>query len=560
LKRTRERAQPASFELPTPALLALIFTAVFLAHGMLLRLPYFWDEAGYYIPAARDLLGGSLIPHSTIPNPHPPLVMAWLALWWKLSGYTPAVTRTAMLLVSAFGLLGVYRLARTVSNSAAAIASTLLMAVYPVWFAQSSLAQLDVAAAAFTIWAVNAYLRRRLWSATALFALAALSKETAVVAPFALVAWELLLRAVPQETGAGSETSPGSELRVPNNPVPSSEFRVPKDQSKSEIQVSWRLLLSLVPLAAWFLFLHLRTGHLTGNAGFFRYNLGATLTPLRIVIAIGERLWHAFGYMNLFALTVMAPLAMMSPPVRGRENERISIPIQFIFLVLVVAYILMLSVLGGAVLARYMLPVIPLVIIVSVSTLRRRVPWWKWLIALALLAFVAALVANPLYRSAPEDNLNYANFVRLHKRAAEVIQQRYAQSHVLTAWPASDELTHPYLGYVKKPVAVVRIDNFTLEQITLAMQAKEQYDIALLFSTKLEPEYPLLDRFEWWRRINERFFDYHRDLPLDAAARMLGGTVTWQAHHNGQWVAIVEFPRIFNARAAATSWSERRND
>ena len=22
----------------------------------LLRLPYFWDEAGYYIPAARDLL------------------------------------------------------------------------------------------------------------------------------------------------------------------------------------------------------------------------------------------------------------------------------------------------------------------------------------------------------------------------------------------------------------------------------------------------------------------------------------------------------------------------
>ena len=45
---------------------ALIFTALFLSHAPLLRLPYFWDEAGYFIPAARDLmLTGSLIPHST---------------------------------------------------------------------------------------------------------------------------------------------------------------------------------------------------------------------------------------------------------------------------------------------------------------------------------------------------------------------------------------------------------------------------------------------------------------------------------------------------------------
>src|ERR1700749_3755350 len=100
------------------AQLALIFTIVFLAHATLLRLPYFWDEAGYYIPAAHDLLTtGSLIPHTTTSNAHPPLVMAWLALWWRFSGFTPAVTRTAMLLISAFGLLGVFRLARHVSNA-----------------------------------------------------------------------------------------------------------------------------------------------------------------------------------------------------------------------------------------------------------------------------------------------------------------------------------------------------------------------------------------------------------------------------------------------------------
>src|SRR5215475_12318958 len=86
---------------------ALIFTFLFLTHAPLLRLPYFWDEAGYFIPAARDLLlTGSLVPHSTLSNAHPPLLMMWLVFWWKFSAFTPAVTRFAMLLVASFVLLG----------------------------------------------------------------------------------------------------------------------------------------------------------------------------------------------------------------------------------------------------------------------------------------------------------------------------------------------------------------------------------------------------------------------------------------------------------------------
>ena len=45
-------------------LYALFFAGLMLLHAPLLCLPYFWDEAGYYVPAARDLyLTGSLIPH-----------------------------------------------------------------------------------------------------------------------------------------------------------------------------------------------------------------------------------------------------------------------------------------------------------------------------------------------------------------------------------------------------------------------------------------------------------------------------------------------------------------
>src|SRR5437667_9014878 len=106
-------------------LLVLLVALQFLLHAPLLRLPYFWDEAGYYIPAARDLLlTDSPIPLSTPSNAHPPLVMAYLALWWRLVGFAPEVTRTAMLVVSAFCLLGVFRLARSVANAEGATAAT----------------------------------------------------------------------------------------------------------------------------------------------------------------------------------------------------------------------------------------------------------------------------------------------------------------------------------------------------------------------------------------------------------------------------------------------------
>src|ERR1700757_1560751 len=97
------RSRPAvSTWAPQFLLFALVFAGLMLLHAPLLRLPYFWDEAGYYVPAARDLyLTGALIPHSTPSNAHPPLVMAWLALAWRIAGYSTLVTRTALVAVAA---------------------------------------------------------------------------------------------------------------------------------------------------------------------------------------------------------------------------------------------------------------------------------------------------------------------------------------------------------------------------------------------------------------------------------------------------------------------------
>ncbi len=66
------------------------FSGFLVLHYPLLRLPYFWDEAGYYIPAALDFYRSwLLVPQSTLPTGHTPLVMVYLALAWRVFGFSP---------------------------------------------------------------------------------------------------------------------------------------------------------------------------------------------------------------------------------------------------------------------------------------------------------------------------------------------------------------------------------------------------------------------------------------------------------------------------------------
>ena len=90
-------AENAARTIPVWVVLPAIFVAVVAAHAALLHLPYYWDEAGYYIPAAYDFFRtGALVPYSTLSNAHPPLPSVYLAVWWEVFHFAPVVTRTAM--------------------------------------------------------------------------------------------------------------------------------------------------------------------------------------------------------------------------------------------------------------------------------------------------------------------------------------------------------------------------------------------------------------------------------------------------------------------------------
>ncbi len=91
-----------------------------------------------------------------------------------------------------------------------------------------------------------------------------------------------------------------------------------------------------------------------------------------------------------------------------------------------------------------------------------------------------------------------------------------------------------------RPMQVVRIEDFSLEEVLSAADFRSHFEVALVFSTKYEPAHPLLDRWKTWTDLKRRFFGFHRDLPPAAAAQILGGNVVFKEERKGQWVAVIE--------------------
>lgn len=509
---------------PWWAVFVLAFAAVWLAHWPLLRLPYYWDEAGYYIPAAFDFFrSGSLIPYSTLSNAHPPLPSIYLAGFWKLFGFSPFVTRSAMCAVSALALVAVWRIALAITKRGSlALATVLLTAVYPVFFAQSSLAHADMFAAAGTLWALAFYLEERIGLSVLCFALAALSKETAIITPLALAGWLAWVALRHRASKAGRRAA--------------------------------LLLIPAFPLALWYAYHWHRTGFIFGNPEYLHYNATATLSPLRVAVAFLHRTFQLTMHMDLFVPVLLALAAWLLldrlPENTGTPRPTLSREHRDILLIVILANAIFFSVLGGALLTRYLLPLYPLVLLLCVVAFYARLRRWTWVVAFSVVALLTALFVNPPYRFAPEDNLAYRDMVRLQQDAIAQIAARYPGETVLTAWPASDELTKPELGYVSRPTRVTAIENFSLPRIWQAAHSPKPYSVALVFSTKYDPPRWTLSLGRINQRLDARYFGFHRDLDPALIARLLGGRVVWSEQRNGQWAAVLHFdrPAVVDAR------------
>ena len=479
--------------------LVLFAFLLFLLHAPLLRLPYFWDELGQFVPAALDIFhsgfgGGGWIPHSTVPNAHPPGVMAYLALFWTVAGYSVAGTRVAMLLVAAVAMLVAFLLAIELCRNvrgAPAFMAVFLLCVSPLFFAQAMLAQLDMPAMLFTCLALLLFLQdRTLLAALACTALV-MVKETGLLAPLLFAAWLLY--------------------------------------EKRRREALWYLLPAVV-LGGWLLVLARGTGHLFGNSEFTQYNLYYPFHPVRFAFALGRRIYYLF-FQDFHWIGTIAMLLAWRRGIFATRGWRIA-------WTMIGIHILFLSAVGGAMLERYLLPVLPVVYAAMMAALSIYKGPLKVACQLALLAgLIAGNFWNPPYPFPFENNLAFKDFVELQQTAAEFVSRNYSSERIATGWPLTSALSRPEFGYVERAMAVQSLPDFTAASLD-SPDWRRNARILVVFSRMWEPEWSWT-RIGIVRKIWRHFYGYEPELTTpEMRSRPLAPVARWE--RRGLWIEVYE--------------------
>jgi len=477
------------------SLFALIGAVVILIHAPLLQLPFYWDELGQFVPASLDLFQfGAWVPFTTVPNIHPPGVMAYLAGFWHLTGYSVAATRVAMLLLGSLGALFTFLLAIEMGRETPglpAFTALLFLVLSPLFVAQSMMAQLDMPAMVFTTLGLLLFLQNRMRSAALACVLLVLVKETGLVLP-ALFGF-LLLR----------------ERR-------------------------WRegLLFTapLGPLAVWLFALHRATGHWGGNASFEQYNAVYSLHPVRFGLALVRRFYYLFVGSGHWVGTGAVIWAW-------RHTRLFRTRVWRVAGLFAAVHILLVSAFGGAVLERYLMPLLPLLYIAFATGLAAVPGKWR-LAGTAVLAImlIAANFLNPLYPFPWENNLGFVNFVALDKRAADYVETHYPRAMIATMFPLAGALRRPDFGYVRHPIKVREIDGFNLKSL---MGLKENPpDALVVYSTTWDPLHLLENG--WIRAFLVKYYGFEPQAS-DSEIKVLlhmHSVARWTMA--GQWVEVFE--------------------
>ncbi|MEP6539443.1 MAG: hypothetical protein ABJF23_29165 [Bryobacteraceae bacterium] len=474
-------------------LFALGFGAViFGAHLPFLHLPYFWDELGQYIPAALDILnGGAWIPHSTTPNVHPPAVMAYLALVWRLAGYSIEATRVAMLLLATATTLAVFLLAIQICRplkGAPAFAAVVLLLASPLFYTQAMMAQLDMPAMLFTTLALLLFLQDRTRDCALACVALVMTKETGAVAPLLFGAWLW-------SEGRRRETV-------------------------------W-FIAPFLALGAWLVYLRHGTGNALGNSDFVSYNLFYPLHPVRLSMALVRRFYYLF--IDNFHWVGSAALVFAWKRT-GMFRSRAWAVCGALF----VGHVLTVSVLGGATLERYLLPVIPLFYIaVGAAWSALSLSWRRASQVVMTAGLIGGLFWNPPWPFPLENNLAMVDFVALQKDAAGFLESIYPNETVVSVWPFTDALRRPEFGYVSRPIAAKGIEDFHFQTVA----GLHDLRVLVVYSRTWEPAVSVL-RIPAVARFLERYYSYDKQITSGEIMDRLGLTSAARYTRRGQWIEV----------------------
>src|SRR5581483_8384357 len=204
------------------------------------------------------------------------------------------------------------------------------------------------------------------------------------------------------------------------------------------------------------------------------------------------------------------------------------------------AHILLVSVLGGAALERYLLPVLPLLYIAIASALRvLRLGWRRVAAAGLAVGLLLGIFVNPPFPFPYENNLAMTDFVALHRTAAQFVESRFPRETIYTAWPLTQALRNPVFGYVGHPMLAAETSDLRVS--TLRAVNPQNVRVLVLYSRTWEPSWGVL-RWGWVRRFLARHYEYEREMTPAEVADHFGLKEVQRWTQRGQWIEVFARP------------------
>ena len=466
-----------------------------------LGLPYFWDEAWVYAPAVFDMYenGPSLSPDSINPDlsrGHPILFHFLAVCWMTIFGSSFTAVHSFSVFVAVLLIVAVYKLGEALVSKTIGFWAAVLLAMQPIFIQQAGFLLPEIMLALFVTLTALFYLQKKVWLYLAAGSAMLLTKETGILVIGMLGIVELFefarnreftLKSIWETVWVGSPVAIAFLYFLIQYfqfgwfvfPEHVSMFETDPDIWESKLQLVYRSL---------FLDQHryLLVGLALAVASFGWVKGPMLLRALYLLVLftfatmIGLDSWlPKWYYQNVFPIILIVTIAWSGTFLK-REETKNHLFIPFVGLI-VTAMLVFTS--AHFVIGRYLLYLIPLLLLTVVSVIYLSLRMSPWLFRLTMICVGLSFyhLANKADgRLSHMDNMHYVDQIHVLQKGIEYLDEETGFTKcVAGSFLIQQALMHPVQGYVTKDNKPDCVKNQLAESVQYVMLISYEPDAAL---------------------------------------------------------------------------------
>jgi 4-amino-4-deoxy-L-arabinose transferase-like glycosyltransferase len=435
---------------------ALIFVLLFLMKRDVLDLAYVNDSALHVVNTAKWIMENNYWPYAQRVRgliSHPPFFYWVLVFFYRIFGFKPFSAHLATVFFSAVCLFFTYRLGRILDSVEAGFTAALLLLFHPLYFAQSGIANLDLALASLTVVSLYFALEGRWIPYFFTASCMVLTKETAVFFFPILLAYHLIF--------VNRDFRDAVKIMLPlgflilwsvGNRMVYGWFLLP--HHNDVVFKNARELLFLISNPSIFYTAHYgpsREYLIINNLwGLNRALFTADLLILFLFVALYSILHTAYEVIHTSRLGKSKRHEKAMADVKTYALL-LSLSILYVFLYLLTA--------DGASLIRYILPTLPFYFLLIAITLKRNLSKYRVNVVLIIIACIFfytrwyELDRHITFPLNAERNMVYSLLTRNEMDALRFVEKNHSTASILNkGFAIRQKVIYPYTGYVTRPI------------------------------------------------------------------------------------------------------------